>query len=174
MSNITETTNVVIKNVSFYWPNLVEPKEFMGKTEFDIQIRVPLDEASRIEEYTNGKVRTNKDEGWAAINLKKKAFRADGSPVAPIRVVDRNKEPIDPNTLGNGSKGNALLMIKPFEIKGPNGKVTKTGLSYQLQAIQITDLVVYEKKSNIVDMFDDEEDNVPAKKSKKIAAEDDF
>ena len=48
-------------------------------------------------------------------------------------------------------------MLKDYEIKAPNGKVTKSGTTVTLTAVQVTDLVKYvPKNSNFVD-FDEVE-----------------
>ena len=54
-------------------------------------------------------------------------------------------------------------MQRPYEIKAPNGKVTKSGISTVLSAVQITDLIKYEPKGGMdfdaIDGGDDESTN---------------
>ena len=71
------------------------------------------------------------------------------------------KQPLDPKIIGNGSVGNVIIMLKDYEIKAPNGKVTKSGTTVTLVAVQVTDLVKYvPKASNFVDFDEVENDNV--------------
>jgi hypothetical protein len=103
------------------------------------------------------KDKDGKDTGKVSINLKKKALKKDGTDAAKVRVVDTKKNPIDPKTIGNGSKGNVMLFLQEYQIKAPNGKVTKEGTSVMLVAVQVTDLVKYEPKSDNYTDFDYED-----------------
>jgi len=52
-----------------------------------------------------------------------------------------------------------MVMQKPYEIKAPNGKVTKSGISNMLTAVQVTTLIKYVPKSdNFVDFEATESD----------------
>jgi len=73
--------------------------------------------------------------------LKKKIYAdADGKyTTQPPAVVDKQLQPIiKTNTIGNGSKGNVQVRLKPYEYMG------KTGISVQLLAMQITELKEYQ------------------------------
>jgi len=94
--------------------------------------------------------KTRIKDGKATINVSKNAFLKDGTDAAKVRVVDGNKLPLDPKIIGNGSIGNVMLMLSPYEIKHPKtGKVTKSGTSSMLTAIQVTKLVKYEPKPKV-------------------------
>lgn len=72
--------------------------------------------------------------------LKKKIYSdAEGrSNTSPPPVVDKSLQPIlDTTTIGNGSKGNVQVKFKPYTYMG------KSGISTQLLALQITDMVEY-------------------------------
>ena len=156
-----EFTSVLIKDVTFAWAHLDKPVSPFGTEIYDIRIEVPKKREKELTALNIGKVVALKDKdgnltGNVGVNLKKKAFKKDGEPAAKVRVVDGSKNPIDPSVLGNGSKGNVIVSQSPYEIKAPNGKVTKSGIQTLLSAVQVTELVRYEPKSGIVDMFDDE------------------
>jgi hypothetical protein len=138
----TQNTTVIIKNLELNWVKLDKPVDnYSGdKLIYDIQVSVP--EARQDELEAIRKVRTK--DGKATINLSKNAFLKDGEPAAKVRVVDANKEPLDPKIIGNGSIGNVMLMQRPYEIKHPKtGKVTKSGITSMLLAVQVTKLVKY-------------------------------
>ena len=151
-----EVRNVILKNVSLYWAKLnpEKPVSPFGTEQWEITVQADKKRSKELEAF--GKVKDGFDKGTVAINLKKKAQKKDGSAAAPVRVVDSSKQPLDPKVIGNGSVGNVMLMLKDYEIKAPNGKVTKSGTTVTLTAVQVTELVKYEpKNSNFVD-FDDE------------------
>ena len=147
--------NEILSNVELHWCKLDKPVSPFGTEQYEISVQVPKKRASELEAY--GKVKAvkdkdGKDTGKVSINLKKKALKKDGTDAAKVRVVDTKKNPIDPKTIGNGSKGNVMLFLQDYQIKAPNGKVTKEGTSVMLVAVQVTDLVRYERKSeNFVD-----------------------
>ena len=115
--------------------------------------------ADREEEFAAlGKVR-HLDNGNVAVNIKRKAFKADGTANLPVSLVDASKKPITTyNNLGNGSTGNVKVYRAEYEYAG------KKGITTIMSAIQITDLVIY---TGSVD-FDMEADEAP------MANHDDF
>ena len=142
-----ENTNVIIKNVQLFWAKLDKPVEPFGTLQYELQLRT--NDKSRLKEFnTYGKAKVN-DDGTIQVNLKKKAMKRDGTEAQKVRVVDSNKLPLDPTILGNGSTGNVLVMQSPYEMKAPNGKVTKSGISTMLLAVQVTNLVKYEPKNSL-------------------------
>ena len=167
----TEPRNVILKNINLFWVKLAKPVDnYAGDgQQWEVQARVPAKRKAELEVY--GKVK-EQDDGTVSINFRKKSEKADGSPAAKVRCVDSDKEPMDPKIIGNGSVGNIILMLKDYEIKHPKtGKVTKSGTSTMLTAVQVTKLKEYERKdsgkdsSGFVD-FDIESDEQPAKKAK--------
>jgi hypothetical protein len=151
-----EVRNVILKNVSLHWAKLnpEKPVSPFGTEQWELTVQVDKKRSKELEQF--GKIKDGFDKGTVAIGLRKKAQKKDGSPAAPVRVVDAAKQPLDPKVIGNGSVGNVMLMLKDYEIKAPNGKVTKSGTTVTLTAVQVTDLVKYvPKNSNFVD-FDEE------------------
>ena len=73
--------------------------------------------------------------------IKKKIYLdADGkNSTKPPAVVDKQLQPItNTSSIGNGSKGNVQVRLKPYEYNG------KKGISVQLLAVQVTDLKEYQ------------------------------
>ena len=149
--------NEIIKDVELHWCKLDKPVSPFGTEQYEISIQVPKKRSSELAVYGNPKPvkdRDGKDTGRVSINLKKKALKKDGTDAAKVRVVDTKKESIDPKSIGNGSKGNVMVYLQDYQIKAPNGKVTKEGTSVMLVAVQVTDLVKYEPKSDNFTDFD--------------------
>jgi hypothetical protein len=167
-ANNNEGRNEIIKNVELNWAKLdpAKPVSPFGTDQWEISLAVPKKRAAELEVF--GKVKAvkdkdGKDTGKVSINLKKKAEKKDGTPAAPVRVVDSNKQPLDPKSIGNGSTGNVMVFLKDYQIKTPKGVVTKEGTSVMLTAVQVTDLVKYEPKSgNFVDFDDEDGDSTPS------------
>jgi len=152
----TEGFNTILRDVKLYWAKLDKPVDPFGTLQWELTIQVPKKRESEIASF--GKVKEGFDKGTVAVALKKKALKADGTEAAKVGVVDANKQPLDSKLIGNGSLGNIIVFQRPYEIKAPNGKVTKSGTSTMLTKVQVTELVKYERKSdNFVD-FDTELD----------------
>jgi len=157
MANINnEATNAIIKNVELFWVkcNPSKPVAPFGEEQWEVQLRFPKKRVAEMEQY--GKVKETDTKGVFQLNLKKKAIKKDGSPAQPIKVVGATAgSVVDPTIIGNGSTGNVKVMLKDYQIKGPNGKVTKEGTQVTLQAIQVTNLIKYEPKGGDDFDFDD-------------------
>ena len=137
----------------------VDPKKPVspfGAMQWEAQLEGTPD---REEEFSAlGKVR-QLDNGNVAVNIKRKAFKANGDENLPVSLVDASKQPITTyNNLGNGSTGNVKVYRAEYEYAG------KKGITTIMSAIQITDLVIY---TGSVD-FDMEADETP------MAEHDDF
>lgn len=74
------------------------------------------------------------------VNLKKKSKKEDGTPAAPVKVVDGGMNDVNPNTIGNGSIGNIRVFQYDYETGGKKGKAS------MLMAIQLTKHIVYTPK----------------------------
>jgi|NOAtaT_6_FD_contig_51_1907754_length_1326_multi_6_in_0_out_0_1 hypothetical protein len=169
----SEVTNVIVKNLELHWAKLVKPVDPFGTLQWEIQVRFPAKRQDEMSEY--GTPKAVKDvKGMMQMNFKKKAELADGSPAKPVKVVGKSAdEVIDPRTIGNGSKGNVKLMLKPYEIKGPKGNVTKRGTSVMLVGVQVTELIEFVPKNDNDFDFDDvsEEDADRAEEQAQKVAE---
>jgi hypothetical protein len=141
-----DATNVIIKDVELHWVKLDKPVDPFGTLQYEIQIQAPKKREKELAAF--GKVKVIEG-NKVSINLKKKALKADGTDAAKVRVVDASKNSI----------GNVMVMQKPYEIKAPNGKVTKSGISNMLTAVQVTTLIKYvPKNDNFVDFEASESD----------------
>lgn len=89
------------------------------------------------------------DEGMLfKMSVKKLATRKDGSPEKAPMVVGADLLPIaDPDTVGNGSKGNVRVRTFDYNFNG------KKGTGVRLEAVQITELVEFKGKSSDLDGF---------------------
>jgi len=158
MSNTDNTTrNAIVKNVQLWWPKLTRPTAPFGEDIYDLQVRVEKKRAAELEQF--GKTRTVDDApGMVVLNVRKKANKSDGSPARKPIVVDGSRDPLDPDTIGNGSIGNIRLRLNDYEIKHPKtGKVTKTGTKAVLEAVQVTKLKVFTPTGGDMNDFDEEE-----------------
>lgn len=149
-ANDNNTRNELIRDVKFFWAKL-DPKKPVednyGNEIWDVLVAVPKKRKKELEAF--GKVRDLED-GLVGINLKKKAFKKDGSPAAAIKVVDGSKQEMDPKIIGNGSVGNVIVMLRDYQVKHPKtGKVTKEGTAVNLSKVQVTELIKYEPKGGM-------------------------
>lgn len=88
------------------------------------------------------------------VNLRKKSLKEGGEPSSFVEVIDGNRKPIDPDTIGNGSIGN--IRVFQYEYKKEGGG---TGVANVLMGIQVTKHIVYVPKPRSDD-FEDEENEV--------------
>jgi hypothetical protein len=179
MSNANETRNAIVKGVQLWWPKLTRPTSPFGEEIYDLQVRVPAKRKAELEQF--GKTRTVDDApGMVVLNVRKKANKSDGSPARKPIVVNGARDPLDPDTIGNGSIGNIRLRLNDYEIKHPKtGAVTKSGTKAVLEAVQVTTLKVFTPTGGDMNDFDEEEmeiveqdadDTPPAKPVVKSAA----
>jgi len=92
------------------------------------------------------------DEGepYFRINLKKKSIRKDGDPADPVQVVNMQREPVDPNSIGNGSIAN----IRVFQYPYPDKATGEERISSILMGIQLIKHIVWIPKPG--EDFEDE------------------
>ena len=77
-------------------------------------------------------------DGFYRMNFSKRAFKKDGSEAKPVEVVTGNLQPLNPDTIGNGSVGNLRLLSRDALDRG--GQPVKY---YSLAGIQVTRLKPY-------------------------------
>ena len=148
---------MILKNVKLYWSKLDINNPDMG---FDgntpqLVTKAVMDketaEAAK-KAGVNVKVGEDKDgnvERFA--HLKKPAVKRDGTPNKGVPVVGADLMPIaDLSSIGNGSTANVKLFLGEYTYNG------RSGISVRLNAIQITDLIIFEGKSgsDILDGFE--------------------
>ena len=72
------------------------------------------------------------------VNLRKKSIKSSKEAAAPVEVLDADLNPLDPNTIGNGSIGN--LRIFQYEYPKADGS---RGLACVLMGVQVITHVMY-------------------------------
>ena len=136
--------NYLIPDVTLNWARLGQAqKSPFGVDQWELQIEVSADQAKELSaNYMNVKEK----DGIFTVSLRRKAVKADGSSMDPVRVVDTSKMPMENrNKIGNGSKGNVIVWQAPYDSMG------RSGVSSSLTAVQVTDLVEYTGGSSDVD-----------------------
>jgi len=80
------------------------------------------------------------DEGepYWKVNLKKRIIKKDGDPASPVEVVNGALQPVDPMSIGNGSRGNVRVYQYEYDKAGGG-----TGIATVLMGIQLTKHIVY-------------------------------
>jgi hypothetical protein len=71
------------------------------------------------------------------VNLRKKSIKEDGEPSSFVKLVDGDLEPVDPDTIGNGSLGNVRIYQYEYENEG------EKGVASILMGIQLTKHIIY-------------------------------
>lgn len=125
-----------IRDVTFNYAFLDQPKEGMYGTVYDIQLEF---DKSRVNEMAQfGKVR-ELENGNYAINLTRKPVNSKGQKVV-IPVVNGANNPMT-KVLGNGSKGNVKVLQYDWVVGDKKGTKSIIG------AIQVIELVEYKREN---------------------------
>ena len=128
--------NVLINDVELNWARLDTPVSPFGTSQWELQIATS--DKKKVKELKDLGLNVKEKDGKSIVSLKRKAVRADGTPMEPVRVVDINRNPImNRRSIGNGSKGNVILWSYPYDVMG------RKGVGFSLTAVQVTDLVEY-------------------------------
>ena len=143
------SNNVIVRNVEFRWAKLDKPVNPFGSLVWELSVHIPTDKVTA-EFASLGVVKSGGD-GTSYVVLKKRADKADGSPAAPVSVIDKDKKDLDPSRIGNGSKGAVKVFQRDYNYNG------KTGVSNVLMAVMVTDLVEF-VKPDALSAFDSVED----------------
>lgn len=111
---------------------------------WECQIRTTSKEVKKTWEAMNLQVKAVvPDDGapFYRVNLRKKSIKTDKEPASPVNVVNGKLEPLDPNTVGNGSIGN--IRVFQYEYTKKDGS---RGVVSVLMGVQITKHIVYAPK----------------------------
>ena len=121
-----------------YWASVITPNtKFDADGVWTIDVG-NLDDLNKKKAQKDGLTIKNKgDEKEDFVTIKRKVRNAKGSLNRQPNVVDANKRLITETMIGNGSKVNVLY--EPFEWNFGG----KTGVSADLRAVQVTELVPY-------------------------------
>ena len=130
-----------------YWASVITPNtKFDADGVWTIDVG-NLDDLNKKKAQKDGLTIKNKgDEKEDFVTFKRKVRNAKGSLNRQPNVVDANKRLITETMVGNGSKVNVLY--EPFEWNFGG----KTGVSADLRAVQVTELVPYSTEED--DAFD--------------------
>tara|TARA_R100000781_G_C3987269_1_gene95652 strand:+ start:50 stop:523 length:474 start_codon:yes stop_codon:yes gene_type:complete len=130
-----------------YWASVITPNtRFDPDGVWTIDVG-NLDDLNKKKAQKAGLTLKNKgDEKEDFVTMKRKVRNAKGSLNRQPNVVDANKRLITDTMIGNGSKVNVLY--EPFEWNFGG----KTGVSADLRAVQVTELVPYSTEED--DAFD--------------------
>ena len=101
------------------------------------------------------------DEGvpYYRVNLRKKSIKEDGDSSSPVSVVDGKLNPIDPDSIGNGSIGN----IRVFQYEYSNAG--KKGTASVLMGMQLTKHIVYTPQARDDDFEETDTETVSSEQS---------
>jgi hypothetical protein len=108
---------------------------------WELQIRTSSKETKKEWEAMNLNVKTiDPDEGpiYYRVNLRKKSIKTDSELASPVSVVDGKLEPVDPNSVGNGSIAN--IRVYQYEYKKKDGS---PGIVSVLMGVQLVKHLVY-------------------------------
>ena len=130
-----------------YWASVISPNtKFDADGVWTIDVG-NLDDLNKKKAQKDGLTIKNKgDEKDDFVTIKRKVRNAKGNLNRQPNVVDANKTLITETMVGNGSKVNVLY--EPFEWNFGG----KTGVSADLRAVQVTELVPYTTEED--DAFD--------------------
>ena len=130
-----------------YWASVITPNtKFDADGVWTIDVG-NLDDLNKKKAQKDGLTVKNKgDEKEDFVTIKRKVRNAKGSLNRQPNVVDANKRLVTETMIGNGSKVNVLY--EPFEWNFGG----KTGVSADLRAVQVTELVPYSTEED--DAFD--------------------
>ena len=121
-----------------YWASVITPNtKFDADGVWTIDVG-NLDDLNKKKAQKDGLTVKNKgDEKEDFVTIKRKVRNAKGNLNRQPNVVDANKRLVTDTMIGNGSKVNVLY--EPFEWNFGG----KTGVSADLRAVQVTELVPY-------------------------------
>ena len=139
---------MILENVEL-WYTKVNPKRPNRKLNkenptWEVQLRTTDKEVKKDWESKNLNVRAivpDDSEPYFRVNLKKRSLKADGDPADPPELVDGKRQPVDPDTVGNGSIGNVRIWQREY-----TDKVGKKGVASTLMGIQLTKHIIFEQK----------------------------
>jgi hypothetical protein len=137
---------MLLQNVEISWVKFDPAQPDMGFDKKSPQYSCTVKTTDKVQAEAWKKASINvkpSDEAGSvvySVTLKKKIYAdADGkNTTKPPAVVDKQLQPItNTSIIGNGSKGNVQVKLKPYDYMG------KTGISVQLLAMQVTELKEY-------------------------------
>ncbi len=119
------------------YPNGEGPLEWTFDLVLDEEAKKKLNSLKVSKDYIK-----STDDGQDYIRFTRKAVKKDGTPGAPIRIVDHKNNPWGNELIGNGSTLNVSFTINEVN----SGKAKK--LKPSVLAVQVWDLQKYSPKSS--------------------------
>ena len=142
--------NFIISDVTLNWARLDTPVSPFGTPQWELQVATA--DADKAAELKANHFNVKEKDGMFTVSLKRKAVKADGSAMDPVRVVDANKMPVEKRSaIGNGSKGNVIVWQAPYNTAG------RSGIAASLTAVQVTEMVEYNGGGDDFDIVTSEE-----------------
>ena len=134
--------NYKISNVELNWARLDQPVNPFGTPQWELQIATA--DQNVANELRANHFNVKEKDGKFTVSLKRKAVKADGSAMDPVRVVDTQMQAItNTREIGNGSMGNVIVWQYPYEAVG------RKGVANSLTAVQVTKLEVYNGSAGV-------------------------
>jgi hypothetical protein len=139
----------IIENVEMWFAKLdpARPNNKFNKENptWELQIRTTdkAQKAAWVELGLNVKAMLPDDGApYWRVNLRKKSIKeATKEPSPPVEVIDADMNPLDPNTIGNGSTGN----IRVYQYDFPKADGSR-GVACVLMGIQVINHILYVPK----------------------------
>jgi len=137
-NNMTDNATIVLMDVEIYFAKLdpERPNSRFDKDRptWEIQIRTKDKAVAKDWKAKDLRVTTddNDDGVFYRVNLKKRSKKADGTNTKPVNVVAGDLSPIDPKTIGNGSRGNLSIFQYDYKVNNKEGRAS------MLMGIQVT------------------------------------
>ena len=133
--------NYKIDNVTMNWVKIDTPVDSFGNMVYEMQIVVSKEQAETLKA---NHISVKEKDGQFVANLKRKAFKKDGSDNGKVRAVDADLKPIEnTRSIGNGSVGNVIVWQYPYK------NAMRSGVGNSLTAIQVTKLEKYEATGGV-------------------------
>ncbi len=132
-----------------YWASIVSPNTtFDSDGVWSIDVS-NLDEKNINQAKADGlDVKNKGDDRGSFVTIKRKVRRKDGNMNKQPEVVDAAKRNIANTMIGNGSEVNVLYSTYEWEFKG------RSGVSADLRAVQVTNLIPYNVDADVDEAFD--------------------
>lgn len=147
----------ILKDVQIYYvkcdPKRPNPKYNKTNPTWEVQLRTS-EKAVKAEWEKLGlqpkPVMPDDGDPYWRLNLRKKSIKLDKTPAGPVVVVDGQMNPMDPNTIGNGSVAN----VRVFQYEFTRGDGSR-GIAAVLMGIQVTKYIKYEGSRGGNEDFED-------------------
>lgn len=125
-----------LPNVELHWAKLDPENPVKPFEDIQWEAQIHTTDKAVADEWAKNYLPVKERDGVYVAQLKRNAFKRDGTPNTPVSVVGRRLEPVNPNTIGNGSVAN----LKVYQFNYPqNGG----GVGSRLSGVQIVNLKEY-------------------------------